>query len=147
MKPNYYLNIYKNLDDATPPTRGDLLFSELKHCASTDAADAAKNEALSRLGGLGALGGIYGCQAEATVIPAEQVPFISAMRTGTGSPESIAHGLGKVPSAVFVVVQELPPLPDIVATAATLWTPGTHTSNNAVVTVLDGLDYYLVALP
>jgi hypothetical protein len=57
--------------------------------------------------------------------------FKSAEQTGTGAAQSIAHGLGRVPSFVLVVPTDLVPA----TTGAYTLVEGTHTATNVVVTV------------
>ena len=56
--------------------------------------------------------------------------FLSAIETGTGSPQDIAHGLGVVPAAVLIVPVNTTP-------STQVWdvTYGTNTTTNIVVTV------------
>jgi hypothetical protein len=67
--------------------------------------------------------------------------FVSAVQTGTGSAQNIAHGLGVVPRLVFITVTESP------STYAQLTTTeGTHTNTNVVVTVASGWKYKVIAI-
>jgi len=67
--------------------------------------------------------------------------FRSAEQTGTGSAQNVAHGLGVVPSRVFVTYTDLTP-----ATAGSVnVTYGTHTSTNVVVTVTSGKKFIVLA--
>jgi hypothetical protein len=67
--------------------------------------------------------------------------FVSTEQTGNGSAQSIAHGLGAVPSAILVIPTDL--------TAVTVGqysaVEGTHTSTNVVVTVTSGKKYKVLA--
>lgn len=57
--------------------------------------------------------------------------FISTEQTGTGAAQNVAHGLGRVPSAVFVVPTDLTP-----ATVGQYSVvEGAHDVTNVVVTV------------
>ena len=64
--------------------------------------------------------------------------FLSTEQTGNGAPQNVAHGLGVVPSLVFVVPSDLTG-----GVFAVVY--GTHTSTNAVVTVTNGEKYRVVA--
>lgn len=66
--------------------------------------------------------------------------FQSAVETGTGSAQNIAHGLGVVPSLVLVSAQGNDGL--------STWSivEGSHTSTNLVVTATSGLPYKVIAL-
>jgi len=67
--------------------------------------------------------------------------FVSAEQTGTGSAQNVAHGLGFVPSRVFVTYTDLTP-----ATAGSVnVTYGSHTSTNVVVTVTASKKFLVVA--
>ena len=67
--------------------------------------------------------------------------FVSAEQTGTGSAQNVAHGLGFVPSRVFITFTDLTP-----ATAGSAHvTYGTHTSTNVVVTVTTSKKFLVVA--
>lgn len=66
--------------------------------------------------------------------------FQSAERTATGSAESIAHGLGVVPSLVLVSIQDS----NGVALPFSI-VEGTHTTTNIVVTVTASLKYKVIA--
>lgn len=57
--------------------------------------------------------------------------FKSAELTGTGAAQSVAHGLGRVPSFVLVVPTDLTPA----TTGAYSVVEGAHTDANVVVTV------------
>lgn len=66
--------------------------------------------------------------------------FQSAVRTATGSSESIAHGLGVVPSLVLAAVQDTNgvALPFVI-------TEGVHTITNILITVTASLKYKVIA--
>jgi hypothetical protein len=66
--------------------------------------------------------------------------FKSAVITGTGSSQSTAHGLGRVPDLVLIHLYGGPSS----YTAPTV-TEGTHTSTNCVVTVTTGWKYVIFA--
>jgi predicted RecA/RadA family phage recombinase len=68
--------------------------------------------------------------------------FVSTEQTGTGSSQSIAHGLGVIPSKVFVTPTDTAPSVTGVFTV----TEGSHTSTNALVTVTSGKKYKLIAI-
>lgn len=69
-------------------------------------------------------------------------PFQSAEQTGTGSAQSIAHGLGVVPAAVIIYPTDLTPA----TLGSYVVTLGTHTTTNVVVTVTTSKKYIVVAL-
>jgi len=66
--------------------------------------------------------------------------FFSAEVTGTGSLQSTAHGLGRVPSVAFAVVSDN-------SGTGVQWTvvPGTHTATNAIFNVVSSVKYYIIA--
>lgn len=66
-----------------------------------------------------------------TVTKAMMAIFVSAEQTGTGSSQNIAHGLGVVPTAVFVAPTDTSPATVGVYTV----TEGTHDATNVKVTV------------
>lgn len=65
--------------------------------------------------------------------------YASAERTGTGSQETIAHGLGSAPSHVFAVLTEF------LSSANVDVTEGAHTATNILITVTTGVKYKLLA--
>ena len=67
--------------------------------------------------------------------------FISTEQTGTGSSQNIAHGLGTVPTKVFVAPTDL--TPSTVGSYAV--TEGSHDSTNVVVTVTSGKKFKVLA--
>lgn len=67
---------------------------------------------------------------------------VSTEITGNGSAQNFAHGLGVVPSAVFVVPTDLTPA----TVGSFVVTEGTHTATNAVVTVTTSKKYKVIAL-
>ncbi len=68
--------------------------------------------------------------------------FVSTEQTGTGAAQNIAHGLGVVPSKVFVAPTDTSP----VTVGAYTVTEGAHTSTNVVVTVTSGKKFKVLAL-
>lgn len=64
--------------------------------------------------------------------------FLSTEQTGNGAPQNVAHGLGVVPSLVFVVASNLTGGPYVI-------TYGSHTSTNAIVTATTGEKYRVIA--
>ena len=76
--------------------------------------------------------------AAGAVTRAKMALFISTVQTGTGSSQSIAHGLGVTPTNVFVTFTG--------TTAAQAVTEGTHTSTNVVVTVTSGATFKVLAI-
>jgi hypothetical protein len=69
--------------------------------------------------------------------------FISTEQTGTGSPQSIAHGMGIIPTRVTCIPTDTSPATAGVFTV----TEGTHDATNAIVTVTSGKKFKLVAWP
>jgi hypothetical protein len=72
---------------------------------------------------------------------AHQNAFISTEQTGTGSAQNVAHGLGRVPSAVLIVPTDLTPA----TVGSYVVTEGTHTTTNVVVTVTSGKKFKVQA--
>lgn len=70
-----------------------------------------------------------------------RLAFVSAEQTGTGSAQNVAHGLGFVPSRVFVTYTDLTPA----TTGSVNVTYGTHTTTNVVVTVTASKKFLVVA--
>lgn len=66
--------------------------------------------------------------------------FTSTEKTGTGSSQNTAHGLGTAPRLVTAFVS------DSGATGIYTLVPGTHTSTNCVFTVTSGVKYYIQAI-
>ena len=67
--------------------------------------------------------------------------FVSTEQTGTGAAQNIAHGLGVVPSFVFVAPTDLTP-----ATVGSYSVvEGVHTNTNVVVTVTTGKKFKVIA--
>jgi hypothetical protein len=66
--------------------------------------------------------------------------FRSTEQTGTGSAQNIAHGLGTVPAAVIHGLSEF------AADEAVDVAYGTHTTTNVVMTVTNGVKFYVLAL-
>lgn len=66
--------------------------------------------------------------------------FQSAVQTGNGAAQSIAHGLGVVPSLVLASVYN--------SDGIDTWTivEGTHTATNLVLTVTTGVQYKVICL-
>jgi hypothetical protein len=75
--------------------------------------------------------------AAKAVTLAKQATFVSTVQTGTGSSQSIAHGLGVTPSAVFVSFTG--------STSSQAVTEGSHTSTNVVVTVTSAATFKVIA--
>jgi len=85
---------------------------------------------------------VAGTLAVSARLPLSQLGiFVSTEQTGTGSAQSIAHGLGVAPSRVVVVPTDLTPA-TVGQYAAT---EGTHTTTNVVVTVTTGKKYKVLA--
>lgn len=67
--------------------------------------------------------------------------FVSTEATGTGSAQNIAHGLGVIPSAVFVSATDLTPS----TVGSFVVTEGTHTTTNIVLTVTTSKKFKVIA--
>ena len=68
--------------------------------------------------------------------------FVSDEQTATGEAQTIAHGLGAVPSKVLVAITG-----DARAAWGTITiTQGTHTATNVIVTVTADIKYQVIAL-
>lgn len=65
--------------------------------------------------------------------------FLSDEQTGNGSAQSVAHGLGQVPTLVIAIPSDLSGGAFVVAY-------GTHTTTNAVLTVTNGEKYRVLAI-
>jgi hypothetical protein len=76
--------------------------------------------------------------AASAVTKAKMQLFISTVQTGTGSAQNIAHGLGVVPTNVFVSFTG--------STSSQAVTEGTHTTTNVVVTVTSGATFKVFAI-
>lgn len=68
--------------------------------------------------------------------------FISAEQTGTGSSQNVAHGLGAVPSKVFVAPTDTAPATVGVYTV----TEGAHDATNVILTVTSGKKFKVLAI-
>lgn len=68
--------------------------------------------------------------------------FVSSEKTGTGSSQNVAHGLGVTPSFVLIAPTDL--TPETVGSYAV--TEGTHTSTNVVVTVTASKKFKVLAI-
>lgn len=68
------------------------------------------------------------------IYPSKQKQFLASQQTGTGSSQSIAHGLGAVPAGVICI-----------PTDGGTVTYGTHTSTNVVVTVTNAKKFDVLA--
>ena len=79
--------------------------------------------------------------SDANVTFAKAKAFVSAVQTGSGAAQNIAHGLGVTPTAVLIVPTDSAPatVGDYPAVE------GTHTSTNVVVTVTSGKKYKVLA--
>lgn len=67
--------------------------------------------------------------------------FVSNEETGTGAPQNIAHGLGVVPSAVFVTPTDLAPA----TTGEYTVVEGAHDAANVVLTVTTSKKFKVMA--
>ena len=105
---------------------------------------ATKTAAGNKLIGRCAKAGADGDATGRVLLSRAAIPqvFVSAEQTGTGSAQSIAHGLGVVPSKVVIVPTDTAPA----TTGAYTATEGAHTSTNVVVTVTSGKKYKAVAI-
>jgi hypothetical protein len=74
--------------------------------------------------------------ADDAVTAAKLNMFVSTLQTGTGAEQSIAHGLGAVPTHVLIINYE----------EATTATEGAHTDTNVVVTVTNGKSFKVIAI-
>lgn len=72
--------------------------------------------------------------------PSKQKLFLSAVQTGNGSQQSIAHGLGAVPAGVLVTCVD-----NSGSSYAFTVTEGTHDATNVKVTVTTGAKYKVLA--
>lgn len=81
--------------------------------------------------------------AVATVASQVSGKFQSTVRTATGLAESIAHGLGIIPSLVLVSIYD-DTNAGVIASGFVI-TEGTHTSTNIVVTVTANAKYKVIA--
>lgn len=68
--------------------------------------------------------------------------FFSAVQTGTGLAQNIAHGLGVVPDLVFAIPEDL----NVATIGQYTVVNGSHTSTNAVFTVTTSKTYRVVAI-
>jgi len=71
-------------------------------------------------------------------IKSSALGFTSATATGTGSSQNIAHNLGMIPGKVFVLMDSID---------SKVYTLGTHTAKNVVLTVTNGATFKIWALP
>jgi len=79
--------------------------------------------------------------ADGAIVAGDIKMFISTEQTGTGSAQNVAHGLGVVPSKVFVAVT---------GDARGAWAvfsvaQGTHDATNVVVTVTASIKFVVLA--
>jgi len=66
--------------------------------------------------------------------------FVSPEQTGSGSQQTIAHGLGAAPSVVIIALTEFASNLNVDVAE------GTHTSTNVLVTVTNGAKYKVLAI-
>lgn len=71
-------------------------------------------------------------------IKSSSIGFTSASQSGTGSSQNVAHNLGVIPGKVFVLMD---------STDSKVYTLGTHTAKNVVLTVTNGATFKIWALP
>lgn len=76
------------------------------------------------------------------ITTSEMSVFESTEQTGSGSEQSIAHGLGRIPATVIVTATELP---DAAAETGFDIAEGTHTDTQVKVTVTNTVKYKVVA--
>lgn len=89
---------------------------------------------------VGATAGRFAALSNAAT--ATSAVFLSALQTGSGAAQNIAHGLGVVPDLVFVITEDVSPA----TTGAVTVTYGTHTSTNAIITINNNKTYRVVAI-
>jgi len=77
---------------------------------------------------------------DASIKKADRLCSLSAEQTGTGSEQSIAHGLGVTPGLVMINITGSP-----ATYAALAVTEGTHDATNVKVTVTSGWKYKVYA--
>ncbi len=62
-------------------------------------------------------------------------PFVSALLTGTGSPQNVAHGLNGIPDDILVVMDD----------STNTYAKGTSTTSNIVLTVTNAAKFRIYA--
>lgn len=72
----------------------------------------------------------------------QQRIFVSTVQTGTGSAQNVAHGLGVIPTSVFIAPVDLSPATTGLITVV----EGTHTITNVVVTVTTSKTFKVIAI-
>lgn len=77
--------------------------------------------------------------AAGAVTKAKTAMFVSTEQTGTGAPQNVAHGLGAVPTAVFVGVT------DDALGAGYVVAEGAHGATNVIVTVTATVKFKVMA--
>lgn len=77
--------------------------------------------------------------ADKSITAAKMALFVSDEQTGTGSAQTIAHGLGVTPSKVIIVPTNVP-------SGGYAVTEGTHGTTNVSVTVTTGAKFKVVAI-
>ena len=84
-------------------------------------------------------GKIDNANITASTIQAGAIHFYkSGVLTGSGTEQSTAHGLGRTPALVLILMQE--------GGVTGAVTEGTHDGTSVLVTVASGMDYKIVAL-
>jgi hypothetical protein len=76
---------------------------------------------------------------DATIVSADIKIFVSTEQTGSGSEQSVAHGLGATPTKVIVAVTEFG------GSTAVDVAEGTHDGTNCKVTISSGVKYKIWA--
>jgi len=70
--------------------------------------------------------------------------FVSAVETGTGAQQSIAHGLGRTPEQVLIILT-LVPLADVAAAFSVVQSAAPD-ATNVYVTATSGVEYQVFAI-
>lgn len=79
--------------------------------------------------------------AAGAITKAVAAVFVSTEQIGTGAGQNVAHGLGVVPSAVFIAPTDTSP----VTVGAYTVSEGAHDATNVVVTVTSGKKFKVLA--
>ena len=74
------------------------------------------------------------------IYPSKQKQFLSAVQTGNGAQQSIAHGMGAVPAGVLASCTDNSGSTNVFTVAE-----GAHTATNVLVTVTTGAKYKVLA--
>jgi hypothetical protein len=95
-------------------------------------------------GKIAALGVTTAKIAAGAVTKAKTGMFVSTEQTGTGAAQDVAHGLGGVPSAVFITITELPDA-IVAANAGYDIAEGAHDATNVKVTITNTVKFKVMA--